>query len=223
MRKPADQIVVEKIKEAILNRSLAPGTQLVEATISASLDISRTPIRNAFRKLEDDGYVTIIPNRGAFVVRPSRKEILQASELRIELECIAAKFALPQLTDEDVLELEKLEERVLEVYDELDLPGHAAMNIDFHLFMAKKSNNKYILEFLSKIMERIQLYIQMYGFVDYQSREDNRSLSEHQLIIEAIKAKDLELLQVRIREHLQATLEEIKKNAEGYQSIDELL
>lgn len=223
MRKPAEQVVVEKIKEAILNRSLAPGTQLVEATIATSLEISRTPIRHAFRKLEEDGYVTIIPNRGAFVVRPSRQEIIQASELRIELECIAAKFALEQLTDQDILELEKMEEKLLEVYDELDLPGHAAMNIEFHLFLARKSNNQYILEFLSKIMDKIQLYIQMYGFVDYKSKEDNRSLDEHQLIIQAIKEKDLVLLQTRIREHLQATLEEIKKNAEGYRSIDQLL
>src|SRR4051812_18027307 len=98
-----EQQVYDQIKLAILARKLAPGKQLVEFNISNTLGVSRTPIRNAIKKLSLEGLVDIIPNRGAFVTSPSKNEVIQAYELRSNLEYLAASKAMDSMTEADFL------------------------------------------------------------------------------------------------------------------------
>jgi DNA-binding GntR family transcriptional regulator len=89
-----EENVYNHIKKAILARKLAPGKQLVENNLSNSLGVSRTPIRNAIKRLSIEGLVDIIPNRGAFVTNPTKEEMIQAYELRAKLEYIAVCQAM---------------------------------------------------------------------------------------------------------------------------------
>ncbi|NMH68297.1 GntR family transcriptional regulator [Bacillus sp. RO3] len=222
-KKSAEQVVVEKIKQAILNREIAPGTQLVESTISQSLNISRTPIRHAFKRLEEEGYVTIIMNKGAFVVQPDTQEIIQAFELRIELESIAAKFGIEHITSEDIEQLESLLEEEISSYKTEDISRYSTVNKQFHLLIASRSHNKYVMEFLTKVIDRIDMFLRIYDVIDHRSLEKNKSLEEHRQIIDAIKKKDLPLLQKTLRDHLQNTLETLRNTAVGYKSLDKML
>lgn len=221
-KKSSEQMIIDKVKEAILNRELAPGTQLVEAILSEKLNVSRTPIRNAFRKMEEDGYVTLVPNKGAYVVQPDINEIIQAFEMRIELECIAAKFGLDNITHSDILRLEDTLEEELTVYKTEDVPEYIALNKAFHMLLADRSGNKYISEFLSKVIDQIDIYLRIYDVVDYKSEDNNKSLHEHRKIIDAISTKDIVKVQDELRSHLQNTLESLKKTAEGYKSLDQM-
>lgn len=222
-KKSAEQMIIDKLKQAILRRELAPGTKLVEATISEKLNVSRTPIRNAFRKLVEEGYVTLVQNKGAYVVQPDIKEIIQAFELRIELECIAVKFGLDKVTHQDILKLEDTLEEELAVYKKEDIPQYIALNKRFHMLLADRSGNKYISEFLQKVIEQIDLYLRIYDVVDTKSEEKNKSLEEHRKIIDAIRSENVAEVQSAIRSHLQSTLETLKETAEGYKSLDDML
>ncbi|WP_377890524.1 GntR family transcriptional regulator [Alkalihalobacillus sp. R86527] len=222
-KQSAEQMIIDKLKQAILSRELAPGTKLVEAIISEKLQVSRTPIRNAFRKLVEEGYVTLVQNKGAYVVQPDIKEIIQAFELRIELECIAVKFGLDKITNQDILKLEDTLEEELAVYKTQDIPEYIALNKRFHMLLADRSGNKYISEFLHKVIEQIDIYLRIYDVVDTKSEEKNKSLDEHRKIIDAIRGEDIEKVQTAIRHHLQSTLETLKSTAEGYKSLDQML
>lgn len=222
-KKSAEQRIVDKLKQAILRRELAPGTKLVEAIISEKLNVSRTPIRHAFRKLEEEGYVTLVQNKGAYVVQPDIKEIIQAFELRIELECIAVKFGLDKVSDHDILRLEETLEEEVSVYKTEDIPEYIALNKRFHMLLADRSDNKYISEFLRKVIDQIDIYLRIYDVVDTKSEEKNISLDEHRKIIEAIKSGDVEEVQIAIRHHLESTLDTLKQTAEGYKSLDQML
>lgn len=222
-KKSAEQMIIDKLKQAILSRELAPGTKLVEATLSQNLNVSRTPIRNAYRKLEEEGYVTLMQNKGAYVVQPDIKEIIQAFELRIELECIASKFGIDKLKAEDIQELEHLAEEEVKVYKEEDIPAYISVNKQFHMLLAEKSENKYIIEFLSKVIDQIDIYLRIYDVVDYRSEEKNKSLDEHKKIIQALKNGDLHQVQMELRNHLENTLDTLQNTAEGYKSLDQMV
>lgn len=222
-KKSAEQVIIEKLKQAILSRELAPGTQLVESTISRKLNVSRTPIRNAYRKLVEEGYVTLIPNKGAYVVQPDIKEIIQAFELRIELECIAAKFGIDKVTERNIHQLEDMLEKEVNFYKSENIPQYIALNKKFHLMLAEESGNKYIIEFLSKVIDQIDIYLRIYDGVDYRSEENNKSLEEHRQIIKSLKNGDISQVQTALREHLKSTLDALKQTAKGYKSLDQML
>lgn len=222
-KKSAEQMIIDKLKQAILSRELAPGTKLVEATLSQNLNVSRTPIRNAYRKLVEEGYVTLVQNRGAYVVQPDIKEIIQAFELRIELECIAAKFGMDKLMEDDIQELERLVEEEVKVYKEENISAYISVNKNFHMLLAEKSENKYIREFLNKVIDQIDIYLRIYDVIDYRSEEKNKSLDEHRKIIQALKNGDIHKVQFELRDHLENTLEALQNTAEGYKSLDQML
>ncbi|WLR46631.1 GntR family transcriptional regulator [Halobacillus litoralis] len=222
-KKPVEKIIVEKIKQAILERELAPGTQLRESVIAKKLNTSRTPIRNAYRKLEEEGYVYIIPNRGAYVIQPDINDLLQAFELRVELECVAAKFGLQKVTETDVIYLKNLMRDEVEAYKTKDSAQYIEINKRFHLLLAEKSGNKFAIEFLHKVIDQVDIYLRIYNVIDYKSGEDNQSLRKHEEIIQAIEQRDLSVVQKLLTEHLETTLTTLKGTAEGYKSLDDML
>src|SRR5699024_9514850 len=119
----AEIIAYEKIKRAIMLKRLLPGQQLAEEWISKNLNMSRTPVRAALKKLQEERLVEIIPRRGAFVYEPSIKEIQDVFDVRLILECFAAKSAAPLIQDCDIKEMNKLLKREQKAYKEKNLEG----------------------------------------------------------------------------------------------------
>ena len=90
--------VIDHLREEILTSRLAPGTELGEAALARSLGISRGPLREALGALTAEGLVTIVPRRGAVVTRLTRKEFIDAYQVREALESLAVRLAVPRLT-----------------------------------------------------------------------------------------------------------------------------
>ncbi|KAJ51872.1 GntR family transcriptional regulator [Clostridium tetanomorphum DSM 665] len=151
IKRSMEEVVYETLKNAILNRSLAPGTQLIESTIADRMEVSRTPIRNAIKRLALEGFVTIIPNRGAFIIQPSLEEIIQAYKMREELECIAIKFGIDKIVEDDINILENLVKKELEALTKKDIIEYFSVNKKFHTMLALKSGNKYLIKFVNSI------------------------------------------------------------------------
>ena len=110
----AENLAYEKIKDALCQRKFGPGTKLLEQSLSTALKMSRTPIRQALKRLAQEGYVEIVPNRGAFVAQPDITDIRELYDVRIELEIFALRLGIEAFTEEDFRFLEELIEQ--EVY-----------------------------------------------------------------------------------------------------------
>jgi DNA-binding GntR family transcriptional regulator len=222
-RKSMEQVVYETIKNAILAREIAPGTQLVETTISEKLQVSRTPIRNAIKKLQEEGLVTIIPNRGAFVLQPTREEIMQAFEFRTELECIAVPYALKNITKEDIQTLRGMIAEELESYKEQDILKYIHINKEFHSFLARKTNNKFLIESVETLLRKINIYLILYGVFYYVNLNELTNTKDHEKMVDLIERKEAEQLQQVIREHLHTSLRNLEINKLQYKALEDIL
>lgn len=217
--------VHQSLKEAILYRKIAPGTQLVEKTIAEQLSVSRTPIRHAMIRLEQEGLVTIVPNRGAFVVQPTVEEIRQAFVMRKELESTAARLAINEVTDEDLEVMRELVSREKETYESVDILRYIHVNKSFHMYLAQKTGNTFLQEYMERILDQMNVYLVLYDvFYDADSSmEGSTRFVEHEHIIEALSNGDLDHLLHLIERHMQVSLESMNLDKTTYRSLENVL
>lgn len=221
-KKSMEQLAYEKLKDAILMRMLAPGTQLVESTVSEKLNSSRTPIRNAIKRLASEGLINLIPNRGAFVIQPSKDEILQAFDVRAELECSSLKLAFDKITDKDIEELRSIAGKEASAVKDNDHKGYHVMNKAFHMFFARKSGNIFIMEFTEKIIDRINVYLQLYDEFYNVKLAEFEGISDHTEIISLLQKKDRSSIDKLLRSHISKSLSSLQIEKIVYKSIDDL-
>lgn len=217
--------VHQSLKEAILYRRIAPGTQLVEKTIAEQLSVSRTPIRHAMIRLEQEGLVTIVPNRGAFVVQPNVEEIKQAFVMRKELESTAARLAIDFVTDEDLKAMKDLISEEKETYERVDILHYINVNKSFHMYLAQKTGNSFLQEYMERILDQMNVYLVLFdGFYDRDSSiEGNTRIIEHEHIIEALDNRDLDRLLYLIDRHMEFSLESMNLQKTTYRSLENVL
>ncbi|NLZ49431.1 MAG: GntR family transcriptional regulator [Clostridiales bacterium] len=221
-RPSMEQLVYNKLKDSILHRQLAPGTQLVESTISERLQVSRTPIRNAIKKLASEGLINIIANRGAFVIQPSLDEITQAYEARIELECVAAKLSIERIRKEDISTLRLLVDDERKAFKEKDMDKFIRANENFHMTLVKKSNNKFLIEFMQKLVNQINVYLKLFDTFYKVNFEEHDSIKEHLHIIDLIEKKDYEQLDKSLRQHISHSFEDLEINTNSYKKLKDI-
>jgi DNA-binding GntR family transcriptional regulator len=105
--KPLREIVLEALREAIVSGVLEPGERLMEIQLAEEMGVSRTPVREAIRKLELEGFVVMIPRKGAYVAGVSHKDVQDVFEIRRALEVLAAGLAAEKATDEEIEQMER--------------------------------------------------------------------------------------------------------------------
>jgi DNA-binding GntR family transcriptional regulator len=221
-KKSMEQVAYEKLKDAILRRMLAPGTQLVESTVSEKLNSSRTPIRNAIKRLASEGLINLVPNRGAFVIQPSKDEIVQAFDVRAELESSALKFAFGKITDGDIEELRSLVEKEALATKENNHREYHVLNKAFHMFFARKSGNVFLVEFTEKIIDRINVYLQLYDEFYNVKLAEFEGVTDHTEIVNLLQKKDMEGIDRILRSHIAKSLSSLQIEKIVYKSIDDV-
>ena len=119
--KPLRELVCEHIRDAIINGVFAPGERLMEIQMADEMGVSRTPVREAIRKLEMEGFVVMIPRRGTYVSNMSIRDINDVYEIRISLDTLAAGLAAERISDEELEELQRLLVKVGNAIEENDM------------------------------------------------------------------------------------------------------
>jgi DNA-binding GntR family transcriptional regulator len=175
----------DKIKAAILDGTLEPGAPLVESSIAEWCGVSRTPVREALTRLEQDGLVTR-SDRGLVVRERSPEEILDIYEVRIVLESAAARLAAERHTNFDLIRLERL----VRVGEEIgaDRPeAMAANNREFHRALWQAARNEALLDLLS----RLNMHLVRYPMttLSYPGRW-KQALLQHRQLVDAIAGRD---------------------------------
>ncbi len=196
--KPLRDIVLDAIREAIVNGQLNPGERLMEQQLAEDLGVSRTPIREAIRKLELEGFVLMLPRKGAYVADISIRDIAEVFEVRSAMEALAAGLAAQRITEEGLELLERNLVGYKEAGDELE--QIIENDTGFHEIIYNASRNNKLILILNNIRDQIQRY--RTASLAHPGRYI-KTLDEHKGIVEAISARNVELAQRLAKEHIE--------------------
>ncbi len=196
---PLRDVVFNTLRQAILRGELAPGERLMEIQLADRLGVSRTPIREAIRKLELEGLVLMIPRKGAEVARISEKSLRDVLEVRRSLEELATELACQRMSEEQIGELEKARDAFAAAVAAGDIMEMAECDEKFHDVIFDGTGNARLVQILNNLRE------QMYRYrLEYIKDEDKRQilLLEHENIVKAIRARHVAEAREAMREHI---------------------
>lgn len=198
-------VVYEQLKGKIFKKELLRGQRLPEAATARQLGVSRTPVREALRRLESEGLVQVVPGLGACLASPSRQEIIDTCEMREILEVEAIRRASQRITP---LQLYMLQERIdseRRLFDVKDLETYLQNNDSFHIIIAEASGNCMLAEYIKNILSRS--VVQMILSEQPLNFDTDTGPDEHVAILEALKSRDAERCAACMREHLRCSKE----------------
>lgn len=201
--------VFHTIRENILSGKYVTEEELKEKTIGEELGVSRTPVREALRQLELEGLVTIIPNKGAYVVGISQKDIRDIYEIRSRLEGLCASWAAKNITKE---QLDELEENIY-LSDFHSAKGNSEQVVEldnkFHEILYNASASKELRHVLLDFHHYVQRVRKITLAVPERAIDSNK---EHRKIVEALKARDAAQAEKLANVHMMNTI----KNMDHY-------
>lgn len=188
---PLREVVFVTLRRQILRGELKPGERLMEISLAKKLGVSRTPIREAIRKLEHEGLVVMIPRRGAHVAEITRQELNDVLEVRLCLEVLAIEKAVERMKEADIRKLKRAEAEFAELVerDDVDLTELGEADEHFHDVIYEGTGNRRLIQILNNLRE------QMYRFrVEYMKTKNIRQtlVDEHDAIVRAVEAHDKE-------------------------------
>jgi len=198
--KPLREVVSEALREAIINQTLKPGERLMEIQLAEELGVSRTPIREAIRRLELEGFLVMVPRRGTYVADLSLKDINEVFEIRTALDVLAAGLAAERITEEELEQMERLLVQIGERIDKGDAEAIVDADGQFHDILYRASRNDRLVGIISNLREQFTRFRTI--SMAYPGRIKN-TLEEHRRLVEAIGQRDPELAQQYAREHME--------------------
>ena len=208
MRTANFPLSVDEVHRELLRRfitgQLGPGERLPEIALAAQLGVSRTPVREALRRLAGEGLVVLVPNGGARVMSPTRQELEETFEVRCELECLAARRAVKRITPAQLCLMEEQADEEDRLIHDWDVEAYVRTNTRFHLIIAEASGNSVLVEYLENMLARTFAY--MVFVQNFLASERNPSVGEHQAIVEALRARNAEETERLIRYHIFRTV-----------------
>jgi DNA-binding GntR family transcriptional regulator len=193
---------VAVLRAMILDGRLSPGARLNEVHLSQALGISRGPLREALRRLSSQGLIDIVPHRGAFVSSFSSRQLQELYELRIALECHAARLVAEREDRSGVEELAAELDGAARLLDQEDRPYPPDQ--DFHGTLLRLADNTELLEAAAAVTARISLARSKSASQPARARA---ALEEHRNVLAALSAGDADGATRLLRAHLMASLE----------------
>lgn len=215
--KPLREVVSEALREAIVAGILQPGERLMEIQLAEELGVSRTPVREAIRKLELEGFVVMVPRRGTYVADLSIKDINEVYEIRTSLDVLAAGLAAERITEEELEQMERLLVEIGEYMDKEDIDRIVEVDTKFHDILYRASRNDRLVGIIFNLREQFTRFRTV--SIAYPGRQKN-TLEEHRKLLEAIAQRNVDMAQQLAREHMenaeQATLHSLNEEREKF-------
>ncbi|TSP12624.1 GntR family transcriptional regulator [Cupriavidus campinensis] len=192
--------VAQRLRTMIMEGDLAPGTRLNERVLCDLLQVSRTPLREAFKVLASDGLVTLLPNRGAEVVVLSKESIDHLFEMMGALEATSGELACQRITEAELVEIRAMHYEMLACHARRDLPNYYALNRRIHDAINAAARNP----ILEETYRRINLRIQALRFrSNFDQDKWDLAVREHGAMLDALAKRDGAALRDILRAHLQ--------------------
>ena len=201
LRPSAADVVYQKIKDEIVIAQLEPGALVDEISLAGRFHVSRTPIREALRRLEQDGLVTTFPRRGTLVRRPTLQDIIEIDQIRVLLEPAAARLAAGRV-NADALEQIAVELQRLQDSGQIDLAQFLNTDWQLHELVLTASGNAHIRNIVNSLHDRLSA-------VRWRSAHPRADVAIGELLelVQALRAGDGDAAEAAMRKHLLATRE----------------
>ncbi|SCG81772.1 putative HTH-type transcriptional regulator ydhC [Proteiniborus sp. DW1] len=203
--KPLREIVFESIREAIIDGKLKPGERVMEVQLAEKLGVSRTPVREAIRKLELEGLLIMEPRKGAYVADVSLKDLVDVLEVRSSLEGLAASLAATRASEEEIEVLKEKAAQFKECIEKNDVQGMINKDTEFHEAILQAAKNKKLTSIIESLREQLQRFRVTY-FTEYNMT--TYLASEHQKVLDAIESRDPD----KANEYAQQHIENLEKH-----------
>lgn len=198
--RPLREIVYEELKMQILTGAIKPGTRMMEVELAEELGVSRTPVREAIRKLEKEGLVTIEPRKGAYASEISMKDMVDILEVRKTMEGLAAGIAAAKITEEQKVELKATMDNFNKAVEENSYDEMISNDTGFHHIIVESCDNDVLKHMIEQLQELVLRFRYLY-FSDFKRAE--QMPAEHMEIYEAIDKGDVEGAKEAAAVHIQ--------------------
>jgi DNA-binding GntR family transcriptional regulator len=199
-RRALHEEVADRLREWITEGRLAPGARLNERVLCTELDVSRTPLREAFKVLAAERLIELHPNRGATVATLSIDDVRHLFELMSALEGLSGELAALRHTADDLREIRALHFEMLAAHARADLPAYYRLNRAIHRAINRSARNP----MLAEAYDSVNLRIQNLRFrSNFKAEKWDAAVAEHQGMLEALTARDPARLRLQLEQHLQ--------------------
>lgn len=198
--KPLRELVCENIRQAIIDGTFSPGERLMEIQLADEMGVSRTPVREAIRKLELEGFVVMIPRRGTYVADISIRDITEIYEIRTCLDVLSAGLAAERITDEELEALNRLLVEIGQHIAENNMEKIVEADTAFHDILYQASRNERLRSIINNLRE------QLTGIRGRSMSYPGRlveTMDEHRALVDSIAARDVERAQNAARVHIE--------------------
>jgi len=193
-----------RIKKMISDLRFSPGSRLNVEQLARDVGTSRTPVWEAVRRLEQEGLVKNIPNRGVFLVELTHKTAIELYTVREVLEGMAARLAVQGISDKVIEKMEKLLQEQEKIVAEADLVAYSKSDFDFHACIYAACGNTILREVLENIKEKARPFEMRITPILTELFND------HQMIVRAMRLRDALLAESAFREHNQRVLKQLR-------------
>ncbi len=204
--KPIRDEVFTSLRNAILSGHFKPGERLVEKELAEQLEISRTPIREALRKLELEGLVLYEPRKGVVVVGVSSEDALEIYTIRAVLEGLAARLAASKRTEEELSKLKKLLSGMGECIQKDKINKLITLHASFHNFIAKVSKSPRLYQMIISLHDYVKNFAEIPCYLPGRLQY---GWEEHKDIVDAIDERDHERAEYAARNHIMQAKESL--------------
>jgi DNA-binding GntR family transcriptional regulator len=197
---PLREVVCETLRDAIRKGILKPGERLMEIQLAEELGVSRTPVREAIRKLELEGYVIMMPRRGTYVANLSIRDVNEVFEIRTSLDSLASGLAAERITDEELERLQRLLVLISEYVETNDMEKIVETDTEFHDLLYQASRNTRLVGIIFNLREQLTRF--RTTSMAFPGRLA-ATLEEHRRIVEAIAQGDVKEAQAAAEYHME--------------------
>jgi DNA-binding GntR family transcriptional regulator len=195
-----EEFVYQKLKNAIIKRYIKQGTKLVETALAKQLNVSRTPVRGAIRRLAYEGFATYAPNKGACVIEPTIEEIKGTFFVRIQLEKAAARLAAEHISPARQDQLDSYLAEEVQAFKSRDMDAYYRVNDAIHLTIAQASGNPVLTRYIEELLNRTKIYLILYD--PFFSMPIYPTIHEHQQVVDSLKTRDPATAEKEMEVHL---------------------
>ena len=205
--KTKNQVVYEKLRQEIIKGQLKPGQKLVMSSLARQFGTSETPIREAIRRLESDGYVVFTPHSGTEVTRLNDQELSEIYLIRISLEALATRLAVPFVGQEDLDWLKKKNHEMKVAVTANRYEDLALLNKEFHLRIYKAAPYPRLYKMIADLWDAFERWPCIFTFVPKRARS---AIKEHEEIMDALETKNVDKADALMKEQKKRSLEALQ-------------
>lgn len=210
---PLRDVIFETLRKAIVSGEIKPGERLMEVSLADQMGVSRTPVREAIRRLEAEGLVTMIPRKGTHVSELSVKDIMDVLEVRAALDKLATGLAAKRMQQGQIKALEAVHKQYVINVEKENIEGAIRKDVEFHDIIYSASGNPRLIAVASSLREHIYRFRVIYM---KNTMIAGNVLREHEEILEAVQeSKDntaAELAERHIRNQMDSIIKTVNES-----------